>query len=60
MFGTKLRRRSYAILNKGESRHVLACAVEYIRGQNVEIPDEPLFRVTALLRAHITLTGDYL
>ncbi len=43
MLGTKLRRRSYAILNKGESRHVLACAVEYIRGQNVEIPDEPLF-----------------
>lgn len=102
LLDTKLRRRSHAILNKGESRHALARAVflhqlgelrnrvaesmayrasglnlvvnaiilwntvylsravEYVRGQGVDIPDELLSQVAPLPWAHIALTGDYL
>jgi len=102
LLDTKLRRRSHAILNKGESRHALARAVflhqlgelrnrvaetmayrasglnlvvnaiilwntvylsravEYVRCQDIEIPDELLSQVAPLPWAHIALTGDYL
>lgn len=102
LLDTKLRRRSHAILNKGESRHALARAiflhqlgelrnrlaetmayrasglnlvvnaiilwntvylsraVDYVRGQGVDIPAELLAQVAPLPWAHIALTGDYL
>ncbi|WP_352948490.1 Tn3 family transposase [Mesorhizobium sp. M0859] len=38
----------------------LSRAVDYVRGQGIDIPAELLSEVAPLLLAHIALTGDYL
>ncbi|WP_280951360.1 Tn3 family transposase [Rhizobium sp. J15] len=60
----KAHRRSHSLLVTNSiipwNTVYLSRAVNYVRGQGIVIPDELLFQVAPLPRAHIALTGDYL